>query len=475
MAFQSTRRSRRQKNHRSEDPQKNQPFFSKTSDTVQARQEDAFFQPKLTIGQPNDKYEQEADAVADAVVDHAGPTPAVQQKEISSIQRVTLATPQEDEKLGTAEQRMEEDKLIQEKPELQKMGDEEEEEVQMKSAAASNTASPQVSQKIKSKAGSGQKLSPQIRAEMEAGIGADFSQVNIHTDADAVQMNKELGAQAFTHGQDIYFNAGKYQPENGGGKRLLAHELTHVVQQSKTNDDSIQKQATPISQCHGTNRIGNLSYPGTLEHIAIQQHYITHINPLAEIEYFIPNSGSGGGPGYADIVDPLTGGIYEAKFFPFAASAVPEVLNYVAKANIHCDPETLWHAGLIYPPSVIPFTGNLEIVSYLFAPGVIGYWTRIKVPVTPPVPVLDKVKEFIEDVVESGEDAYEAARRFLQENPEVVDYIETIAASALIAAAVVIVVATIIEDIVTLGAGIADDPASFAAAYALVRVAMRMI
>ena len=89
-----------------------------------------------------------------------------------------------------------------------------------------------MSQKIKSKSGGGQKLSPKVKAEMESGIGVDFSQVNIHTDQDAVQMNKELKAQAFTHGKDIYFNSGKYNPETSEGKRLLAHELTHVVQQS---------------------------------------------------------------------------------------------------------------------------------------------------------------------------------------------------------------------------------------------------
>jgi hypothetical protein len=197
------------------------------------------------VGQPGDKYEKEADNMADAVVNNSASKPAIQNKEISSIQREGLATPQEDEKLGTAEQRMEVDKLVQEKPEIQKadvleeeegiiskMGSEEEEEpLQAKDNGTPQTASTEVSQKIKGKSGKGQSLPENTRTEMEASFGADFSEVNVHTDQDAIKMNKELGAQAFTHGQDVYFNSGKYNPETGQGKHLLAHELTHTIQQ----------------------------------------------------------------------------------------------------------------------------------------------------------------------------------------------------------------------------------------------------
>ncbi|MBK9492218.1 MAG: DUF4157 domain-containing protein, partial [Haliscomenobacter sp.] len=71
------------------------------------------------------------------------------------------------------------------------------------------------------------------RAEMENSFGVDFSQVNIHTDGEAVQLNKDLGAHAFTHGKDVYFNAGKYNPDNSSGKHLLAHELTHGAGKNK--------------------------------------------------------------------------------------------------------------------------------------------------------------------------------------------------------------------------------------------------
>jgi hypothetical protein len=198
------------------------------------------------VGQPGDKYEKEADTMADAVVNNSS-KPTIQNKEISSIQRESLATPQEDEKLGTAEQRMEEDKLVQEKPGIQKMEQPEEEEmvgkmdnekeeedtaIQTKSNGGSHTAKAGISQQIKSKTGKGRNLPKNTKAEMEASFGVDLSGVNIHTDRDAITMNKELGAQAFTHGKDIYFNSGKYNPGTTYGKHLLAHELTHVVQQN---------------------------------------------------------------------------------------------------------------------------------------------------------------------------------------------------------------------------------------------------
>lgn len=67
---------------------------------------------------------------------------------------------------------------------------------------------------------------------MSSAFGTDFSDVYIHTDEESVQMNRELKAQAFTRGKDIYFNQGKFDPDTVTGKHLLVHELTHVVQQN---------------------------------------------------------------------------------------------------------------------------------------------------------------------------------------------------------------------------------------------------
>jgi hypothetical protein len=207
----------------------------------------AFFQPKLSIGQPNDAYEQEAETMARAVVNHqAGAAPVVQQRNISSVQR--LATPIEEEKLSTNEDRMRKDKEIQEKPQLQRMCPACEKEKEKKGGAVQRksdgggTASPALSSRIESSAGKGRALPKKTLSDMQSSFGVDFSHVHIHADSEAISMNQELGAQAFTHGNDIYFNSGMYDPSSGNGRHLLAHELTHVVQQ---RDGTVQRQPEP--------------------------------------------------------------------------------------------------------------------------------------------------------------------------------------------------------------------------------------
>ncbi len=87
-------------------------------------------------------------------------------------------------------------------------------------------------ERIKKTKGKGQALPDEVKSFLEAELGADFSEVVIHTDSEAVAMNKELNALAFTNGFDIYFNAGQYRPDTKAGQKLLAHELTHVIQQT---------------------------------------------------------------------------------------------------------------------------------------------------------------------------------------------------------------------------------------------------
>jgi plasmid stabilization system protein ParE len=204
-----------------------------------------------------------------------------------------------------------------------------------------------------------------------------------------------------------------------------------------------------------------------------------------------------GGPGWADIVDLSTHAIYEVKTWTGAAQGLQQAMRYRDAAEANCDSEAPWHLGTDYPPRVIPISLTQEIFAtqYPLYPGVIVYWERnrrlVPVPVpntqtaprreqererqqpTPPVlipvPVamspLEEIADFIRRVVASGEDAERAAQRFLQEHPEV-RYL-------LVGAAVVIVIATIAEDIITLGAGLLDDPASLAVAWTLVRVAQQ--
>ena len=78
--------------------------------------------------------------------------------------------------------------------------------------------------------GNGAPLPTALRQQMEASFGTDFSDVRVHTDASSAPV-ASLNARAYTKGSDIYFNAGQYNPESQEGRRLLGHELAHVVQQ----------------------------------------------------------------------------------------------------------------------------------------------------------------------------------------------------------------------------------------------------
>ncbi len=93
---------------------------------------------------------------------------------------------------------------------------------------------------LNSTKGGGSILPSTTKSEMESGFGADFSSVKIHTDSKAVQMNQQLGSQAFATGNNIYFNEGKFSPNSQSGKHLLAHELTHTVQQGAS---TVRKKA----------------------------------------------------------------------------------------------------------------------------------------------------------------------------------------------------------------------------------------
>lgn len=169
-------------------------------------------QCKLTVGAVEDPLEQEADAMAEKVM---------RMPEPNYIQRRCADCEQED--------------TVQRKP-LASF-------IQKKSSQQrSFTASDATSAGIESTRGSGSPLPDSTAKFMSQRFGSDFSDVRIHNNAHAAALNKDLSAQAFTVGNDIYFNEGKYAPETSEGKRLLAHELTHTVQQK-----GISKSA-PIAQ-----------------------------------------------------------------------------------------------------------------------------------------------------------------------------------------------------------------------------------
>jgi cell wall-associated NlpC family hydrolase len=224
------------------------------------RFKDLAIQAKLTIGQPNDKYEQEADRVADQVM--RMPEPQVQRvcpKCEDDLQRQPIEPEEEEEETLQAkaianqitpliqrqaepeeEEEEEEEELLQ--PKLASViqrqaepGEEKEEEEELLQPKAHSGRSSAISSDIQDRLttlrGRGQPLSQSERAFFEPRLGTDLGQVRVHANGEAAQLNRELNAQAFTHGRDVFFGAGKYRPESGEGKRLLAHELTHVIQQ----------------------------------------------------------------------------------------------------------------------------------------------------------------------------------------------------------------------------------------------------
>jgi hypothetical protein len=94
-----------------------------------------------------------------------------------------------------------------------------------------NSYVEEVVQGLRHERGSGKALEPEVRSEMEAAFGQDFSGVRVHTGAGPGRLSEGLKANAFTTGQDIFFNEGAYQPDTEKGKKLLAHEIAHAAQQ----------------------------------------------------------------------------------------------------------------------------------------------------------------------------------------------------------------------------------------------------
>ncbi len=214
-------------------------------------------QPKLTIGEPGDKYEQEADKTAAEVVQrlHA-PMPSygrdLSQPESKLAQTIKAGMVQNSNSIHQQGIPNHQNKLMRklDVPTLQRevMPEEEEEkELQMKpmiqcQSSEDGTASPDLEATIQQARGSGQPLAQSILEPMEQAFGADFSGVKIHTDAQSNQLNRSIQAKAFTTGQDIFFREGAYEPGSRGGQELIAHELTHVVQQ---NGSAVQRSLQP--------------------------------------------------------------------------------------------------------------------------------------------------------------------------------------------------------------------------------------
>jgi hypothetical protein len=191
-------------------------FFNKilksaTNNLVQSK---PFFQAKLSINQPNDAYEVEADAMADKVMRMEMPSNGLQLKPlpISSVQRKCA--------------HCEEEKKMQRK---EMNGNE-------------TTADAGLENYVGGLQSGGQALSAEARSFYEPRFGYDFSNVKVHTDSIAAKSAQSINALAYTSRNNIVFNNGQYSPNTDNGKRLLGHELTHVVQQGTRLGSYINKK-----------------------------------------------------------------------------------------------------------------------------------------------------------------------------------------------------------------------------------------
>jgi len=188
-------------------------------------------QAKLKVGEPNDRFEREAHRIADTVLRMGSPLhPPI-------IQRLPSTA-------NDGAQREEEEDI----QTLQRQ--EEEEEVQLLQRRSPSTVPPVppgFASRLRSTEGHGHPLPPESRGFFESRFHQDFNSVRVHADGRAADLSRSINAQAFTRGSDIYFATGRFSPGSRSGTRLLAHELTHVVQQGKAGERPEAVQLAPLN------------------------------------------------------------------------------------------------------------------------------------------------------------------------------------------------------------------------------------
>jgi hypothetical protein len=223
-------------------------------------------QAKLKIGQPGDKYEQEADSVAEQVT--SMPEPQVQRKGCLSCNCMD-----EEDQIQAKPIVGKITPLIQRQTETEE--EEEDEVIQTKEVAGkAPEVTSHLQSSIHSMRGGGQPLPASTRAYFEPRFGYDLSQIRIHNNDQSDILNRSIKARAFTAGKDIFFRHGEYNTSGSGGKRLLSHELAHVMQQTGggvgahartmwATDHSIAQKAGGVSQAVMTEKSPSLKLEST--------------------------------------------------------------------------------------------------------------------------------------------------------------------------------------------------------------------
>jgi|GEM_PF-1732549 len=153
--------------------------------------------------------------------------------------------------------------------------------VQKKEAGSGGSASAEVSSGIQATKGGGSPLGDNTKTFMESRFGADFSGVRVHTGNYAAELSDQLQAQAFTVGNDIYFNNGKYAPESSGGQHLLAHELTHTLQQGSARGIQRMIEVSPGVQLdtmgYSTKKSGNFYSAPAVNKSSVHNELVTSL------------------------------------------------------------------------------------------------------------------------------------------------------------------------------------------------------
>ena len=182
-------------------------------------------QSKLSIGTPGDRFEREADQIAEQVMQMGDPISCrTSKKKESPIP----------EQIESANERQQHIRRQMRQPYSLEEGSEEEEKQTVQTRASPGhtpTLTPGSESRIQGLRGGGQPLPEPVRASMESRFAHDFGKVRIHNYSAAAELAASINARAFTLGPDLVFGPNQYAPETQTGFRLLAHELTHSIQQ----------------------------------------------------------------------------------------------------------------------------------------------------------------------------------------------------------------------------------------------------
>lgn len=226
-------------------------------------------QTKLTVSNPNDSAEPEADRFADQIMRVPESQSSVGLKHSPLGMQRKCA--QCEEKLNPEALPDETEKIVQAKP---------------ADTSAELQATDEVESYVDSVRGGGRPLSSSSQAYFGSRLGHDFSHVRIHTDSQANESARAINAKAYTIGDDIVFASGQHSPDSQQGQRLLAHELVHVVQQSGSQGAPAVQRAVQEARFPGGGKVDDVR-PG--EHLLwnfdIGQHTLRpeHAGPLRKI------------------------------------------------------------------------------------------------------------------------------------------------------------------------------------------------